>query len=155
RTESVIEVHWQGKFRGPEFAPIYFMLKRDVTSTRLKDSHGRLITTVTAFPASEHDQKTIAKNARADEDKLLKAIKDDPKASLAGLARTCGWKMKNGDPHKVKAQRTLKELEKAALVSRDRDAIIVTPKGKKALQAVTDDVTVVQFPGRDFTRLEP
>jgi hypothetical protein len=42
-----VEVHWQGKFRGPDFQPMMFQLKT-VTHERLKDSKGRLIPTVVA-----------------------------------------------------------------------------------------------------------
>jgi hypothetical protein len=42
-----VEIHWQGKIRGPDFAPISFLLK-SVTHERLKDSKGRLIPTVVA-----------------------------------------------------------------------------------------------------------
>jgi len=45
KTDSAVELHWQGKFRGVEFAPMHFMLKT-VTHERLKDTKGRLIPTV-------------------------------------------------------------------------------------------------------------
>jgi DNA-binding MarR family transcriptional regulator len=137
RTETVTEVHWQGKFRGPDFAPIHFLL-RGVTSQHLKDSNGHLIQTVIAQPASEEDQEAMAKAATADQDKVLKAIADDPKASLASLARACGWTMKNAEANRPKVQRAIKALEKARLIKtedRERDGIIVTEKGKKALRA--------------------
>jgi hypothetical protein len=35
--DSVVEVHWQGKFRGADFAPLSFRLRK-VTHERLKDS---------------------------------------------------------------------------------------------------------------------
>src|SRR5262249_19149843 len=137
RTEAVTEVHWQGKFRGPDFAPIHFIL-RGVTSENLKDSHDRLITTVIAQPASEQDQEAMAKSVRADENKLLQAIADDPKGSLTALARACGWKTRSGDANKVKAQRTVAKLEKAKLVTRERDEIALTERGKKVLRAVSE-----------------
>lgn len=37
-----VELHWQGKFRGHEFAPILFTLPT-VTHEQLKDSRGRLV----------------------------------------------------------------------------------------------------------------
>jgi hypothetical protein len=41
----VAEVHWCGKFRGPEFAPMGFLIKT-VTHHKLHDSDGLLIPTV-------------------------------------------------------------------------------------------------------------
>src|SRR5262249_43589655 len=104
RTETVVEVYWQGKFRGPDFAPIHFVL-RGVTSEKLKDSNGRLMSTVIAQPASEEDQEAMAKAATADQNKLLKAIADDPRASIATLALACGWTTKNGKANRPKVQR--------------------------------------------------
>src|SRR4029077_9721204 len=45
--DGVVHLHWQGKFSGPDFAPIAFNL-RTVTHERLKDTKGRLIPTVIA-----------------------------------------------------------------------------------------------------------
>jgi hypothetical protein len=52
KDDSAIELHWQGKFRGPDFAPLAFQL-RTVTHERLKDTKGRLISTVVAQVLSE------------------------------------------------------------------------------------------------------
>jgi len=49
---SVVELHWQGKFRGVDFAPFSLQLKT-VTHERLKDTRGRLIKTVVAQHLSE------------------------------------------------------------------------------------------------------
>ena len=55
KTNSTVELHWQGKFRGPDFAPMYFLI-RTVTHQDLKDSDGRLIPTVIAEHISEQAQ---------------------------------------------------------------------------------------------------
>ena len=39
KSDAVVTLHWQGKFRGPDFAPIPFMLA-PVTAEALKDSKG-------------------------------------------------------------------------------------------------------------------
>jgi hypothetical protein len=44
KNDAAIELHWQGKFRGPDFAPITFQVKT-VTHQDLKDSKGRLVFT--------------------------------------------------------------------------------------------------------------
>jgi archaellum biogenesis ATPase FlaH len=133
RTETVSELHWQGKFRGPEFAPIHFIL-RGVTSGRLKDSEGRLIYTVIAEPASDEAQEEISKAVVADNISVLKAVAADPGVSLAGIAKVCGWHTRAGEPDKSKAQRRVRSLERKKLIERDGDRIELTEKGKKTLE---------------------
>jgi AAA domain-containing protein/Toprim domain-containing protein len=136
RTETVTEVHWQGKFRGPEFAPIHFIL-RSVTSGRLKDSEGRLIYTVIAEPASEQAQEEISKAVAADNIAVLKAVEADAGISLAGIAKVCGWQTRAGEADRSKAQRRVRSLEKKKLVERDGDRIELTGKGKATLERET------------------
>ena len=133
RTETVTEVHWQGKFRGPEFAPIHFIL-RSVTSGRLKDSEGRLIYTVIAEPASEQAQEEISKAIAADNIAVLRAVAADSGVSLAGIAKVCGWQTRAGEADRSKAQRRVRSLEKKKLIERDGDRIEITEKGKRALE---------------------
>ena len=52
KTNSTVELHWQGKFRGPDFAPMQFLI-RTVTHQDLKDGDGRLIPTVIAEHISD------------------------------------------------------------------------------------------------------
>jgi AAA domain len=90
KDNMTIEFHWQGKFRGPDFAPINFKLK-SVTHERLKDTKGRFIPTVIAFHLSDiaHEELTVA--ARRDEDLVLQALKKNPSASVANIATELGW----------------------------------------------------------------
>ena len=46
---GVVDLHWQGKFRGPDFPPILFKIEAGTTDL-LKDRKGRAIWTVTARP---------------------------------------------------------------------------------------------------------
>ena len=52
KRDSIVDLSWQGKFRGPDFDPVGFEL-RTVTADKLKDSKGRSIATVMAMPLSE------------------------------------------------------------------------------------------------------
>jgi RecA-family ATPase len=47
KEDALAELHWQGKFRGPDFEPVAFELPT-VDAATLKDSKGRLIRTVLA-----------------------------------------------------------------------------------------------------------
>jgi AAA domain len=119
KNESAVELHWQGKFRGVEFAPMNFML-RTVTHEKLKDSRGRLIPTVICEWISDQAKERIAAQMVSDEDRLLTFIAADPKASLSSLAVKMEWKLYNGQPNKMKASRCLKGLMKAKLVKQTR-----------------------------------
>jgi hypothetical protein len=128
---SIVQLHWQGKFRGPDFAPVSFQL-RSVTHERLRDSNGRLMPTVVASYLSPAAQEELANVARTEEDQLLRALNENEGASFADLGRKVDWMLKTGEPNKMKAQRKLKTLAKHKLVTNDRDQWSVTAKGKKA-----------------------
>jgi hypothetical protein len=61
KTESTTEVHWNGKFRGPDFAPFSFLIKT-VTHQDLKDSKGKLIPTVICESLSDQAKDVLAEN---------------------------------------------------------------------------------------------
>jgi hypothetical protein len=133
KTDSTTELHWQGKFRGVEFAPMHFML-RTVTHETLKDSKGGLIPTVVCDFISDTAKEDIARQRVSDEDQLLAAIAGDPSASLSGLAIRMGWKLHSGDPHKVKASRYIKTLKGAKLIRETRAGKYqLTDEGRKIL----------------------
>lgn len=130
-----VELSTQGKFRGPDFAPMHFQL-RTVTHERLKDSKGRLIPTVVASALSEEARNEIAKATRSKEDELLVALCDpaNGKASKADLARRLGWMLRNGEPYHVQVSRILKALRKDGLIAIKRGVITLTVEGKKAAE---------------------
>jgi AAA domain len=78
KDDGAVAMHWQGKFRGPEFSEILFSLQT-VTHPQLKDSRGRQIPTVVACPMGENAQEEMA--AVSQEDHLLRALADAPQAS--------------------------------------------------------------------------
>ena len=132
RTASgVVELHWQGKYRGPDFAPMHFTT-RTVTHELLKDSKGRLIPTVVASPLSEQGHADITQAVQSRQDELLVVLLDPTNrtATQIELARRLGWKMSDGNPYHVLVRRTLKALEKAKLVTIQRGHTVLTKKGK-------------------------
>jgi hypothetical protein len=137
KTESTVELHWQGKFRGPDFAPINFLI-RTVTHQDLKDSDGRLIPTVIAEPISEQAKDEIAAAAQADEIRVLQFISLNPAFTQATLATAMEWKLHSGEPNKMRALRTLEKLQKAKLIKETRGRYKLTPEGKKALGETED-----------------
>jgi hypothetical protein len=131
RDDSVIELHWQGKFRGPEFAPMSFKLKT-VTHPELKDSDGRLLPAIVCEYLSEQGQAEISATARKDEDAILDLVKANPTISLSQLAVLMEWYLYSGEPNKMKTKRCLHELVKAKLLRKTRDGWEVVPEKGKA-----------------------
>jgi hypothetical protein len=115
--DGSIELHWLGKFRGRDFAPINFEL-RQVTHEQLKDNKGRLLPTVVASYLSDIAREDIAKANDATEIEMLRLINDHPKTSLSDLAHVLGWKMRDGQPYKMKAKRVVDSLTKQKLIKR-------------------------------------
>jgi len=132
RTDPVTEIHHQGKFRGPDFAPLHFTLE-PTTSQLLRDKRGNGIWTVIAKPASEEEQENISKAVQADLMAIMQAIRDEPNLSLAGIAKTLRWHNRQCLPDKSKVQKRVRVLEKKRLVERDGERLELTEKGKKRL----------------------
>ena len=130
----ITELHWQGKFRGPEFAPMNFLIKT-VTHQDLRDSDGRLIPTVISECLTEQAREDLVAGGRKDEDEALRVIEGDPAATCASLATAMGWKLYSGEPNKMKAKRCVDALKRAKLVKETRAGRWqVTPEGKKILK---------------------
>ena len=85
QNDGVVQLHWQGKFRGPDFAPMAFHL-RSVTHERLKDTKGRLIQTVIAEHMSELAEKEFRSITLNHEDTGLRIVAADSKLSVAEIA---------------------------------------------------------------------
>jgi len=135
RADTVTEVHHQGKFRGPDFAPMHFTLE-GATTARLKDSRGSEIWSVFAKPASEQEQEEIRKAIEADLAAIMMDLRDEPDLSLADLARRRSWYTKQNLPDKSKVQRRVRKLEKNKWADRDGDRLELTDKGKKHLAKI-------------------
>jgi hypothetical protein len=130
--DGAVELHWQGKFRGPDFAPLLFRLKT-VTHERLKDSRGRLIPTVVAEALSEQAHNEIVAAARNDEDLVLAAVAANPKGSLATHARALGWHYRSSEPNKSRVNRAVQALSRHKLLKEVRGGYELTEAGRKAL----------------------
>ena len=134
KNDSITELHWQGKFRGPEFAPMNFLIKT-VTHQDLKDSDGRLIPTVICEHITEQAKEDITAAALRDENVVLKFIIENAKASQSSIATAMGWKLYSGEPHKTKAGRYIKALIKGKLIKETRAGrYTLTPEGTKVLK---------------------
>jgi hypothetical protein len=120
KDDSAVELHWQGKFRGPDFAPMSFLL-RTVTHQRLKDTKGRLIPTVVAQVLSEEGLRDINARARDDENRVLLSIDKMPRLTQRDRAIELQWLMRNGDPYQMRVKRAEAGLEKQKLITKARE----------------------------------
>jgi hypothetical protein len=136
--ENQTELHWQGKFRGPEFEPIAFKMET-VTCDSVKDAEGRLMPSVVALPISDMEVGLAQKATEASDDVLLRAIATNKPLSQADLARLIGWVTKTGHPQKSKVHRAVERLNRDKLIVRSRgDKYRVTKTGKQALGMVEE-----------------
>ena len=125
---KVVDLHWQVKFRGPDFPPIPFALTPGF-SERIKDSKGRSISTITAKPLSGVERAAAENQGQDNQDKLLASMKEHNGASLIELAKYCGWFYKSGDPNKSLANRTMHDLEARRLVRKEHGHWKLTKAG--------------------------
>lgn len=126
---GVVTMHWQVKFRGPEFEPLAFELQRHETDS-IKDAKGRLMPTILAKPMLVVRAMQIAKDNLSMEDKLLFNIADAPALSLADRAAAIGA------PNKMKVVRLLEKLAQQKLIRKFRTNWELTGDGERALKII-------------------
>lgn len=135
RDDLAVEVHWTGKFRGPDFAPLNFQLEL-VTHERLKDTDGNLIQTVIARFLSDEGLREMVATRRADQDAVLLSINADPKLPSRERARRLGWLTGGGDPYHMRVVRAEKDLEKIKFIERNRDGWELKDRGKREVEQI-------------------
>jgi len=140
KQDVVSELHWQGKFRGPEFEPISFEL-HSVTAVKLKDSRGRSIRTVLAAPLSEEDRAALEASQDQDRNSILALMGSAPGLSLNDMAKALGWKNARAMPDKRRTQKGVDRLKRSKLVAVDTDTkrFKLTEKGERAAAAFTSE----------------
>jgi hypothetical protein len=128
---EVTQLHWQGKIRGPDFTPFGYRL-RNVT-TGFTDRREREVMTIIAEPMSEEAAADHAKQATANEDVVLRALRDHPDWSYAQIAREAGWVDENDQPMRPRVQRAIASLadDKLVVQPRKRARWELTEKGEK------------------------
>jgi hypothetical protein len=134
KVDSLVTLHWQSKYRGPDFAPMAFEL-HTVTTERLKDSKGRPIPSVVAMPMSEEQRGQAEAVSMQDEDNVLLQVNGS--RSMTDIAMLLNWTIK-GKPNKSKVQRIAKRLTQRKLVTIERRNLVLTEKGKKEVKQVKE-----------------
>ena len=136
RSNAVINVHWQGKFRGSDFEPLLFET-RMVNPALLTTAKGKSIGTVYAAQLSDGDASERAGASRKREDDLLIFMNSvDRPPSIADMAKAIGCISADGKPQTSTVSRLLDTLKDTKLVIKERDDRHVrTAKGKAAAEA--------------------
>jgi hypothetical protein len=128
---DVVEMHWQGKFRGVDFDPMAFQIDV-VTAGKLRDRKRRLIPTVVAKAISDAEHGAIVERSREEEDAMVKLLDEGLKLTIAEMATRLLWMTSNGIlPHKSKVYRVLGRLRSEGLAKRERGQYVLTEKGAK------------------------
>jgi len=131
---EVTELHWQGKIRGPDFSPFAYSMRK--VPTGMLDEEGQPEITVIAEPMSEEAVADHTKQALANEDVVLRQLRDQPGRSFAWIAREAGWVDEDDKPMRLRVQRAIQQLADDKMVYQNRkgDAWKLTEKGEKALK---------------------
>jgi DNA-binding MarR family transcriptional regulator len=124
----------QTKFRGPEFEPIAFRLKKGVTHEDLRDAKGRLMPQVLAEHLSDQSQDQMEEATESNKRNLLRAISEHDRVSQRALARHLGWFTQTHEPLVSRINRLSQELRAEGLVDKTAKRLTITDKGQKALK---------------------
>jgi hypothetical protein len=132
--QEITTLHWQGKIRGPDFAPLSYRLRP--VQTGFIDSFNRNFMTVVADPVSEEESNFHRSERTDNEDRILRLINANPDQSLADLARHAGWFNDAGEPLRPKVQRTIAALSGDGLIIQPRKGgkWSLTNKGRQILE---------------------
>lgn len=132
RGDRSSELHWQGKFRGPEFKPIMFDLP-EVRVPTLVDSRGREIPTVRAVAVGETEIAARAHAANRDDRKMLLAIRADGNRSLRELGEAIS--LGSDEAAKRKAQTVTDRPKRLQMIVWELGVWKLTKKGEDAATA--------------------
>ena len=143
---DLIELGWQGKFRGFHFEPQLFRIEK-MFSPDIVDVEGRQIGIPLMFPSSAEDAVAREKAIANREARLLKAIGDNPSASTTALAA-------KADIPRGSLARALARLarERPKLIQEKLGKWTVTKAGKEALEEAKTGETIVSVVSRDAER---
>jgi hypothetical protein len=130
--DQTIELSWQGKWRGVEFAPLYFLLKT-ATHPRLIDSDGEAMPTVVCEHLSIDAKEVLEQAESVDQAKILAEMIRKPRNSLADLAIHMGWYYSNGKPDRSRMQRYVRTLTKQKSVKKHLQFWVVAGAAKSKL----------------------
>jgi AAA domain len=129
-SDEIIELHWCGKYRGPNFEPVLFELVQ-TTSERVKDAKGRLVPSIMVRLTNDTILDGKEEQEADNEDQVLLLLDTTPGLSQAAMAQALGWLDAHGEPEKYRVNRCLAKLVRLKLADKDRRGKYrLTEKGK-------------------------
>jgi hypothetical protein len=137
---GLVELGWQGKFRGLNFEPQLYRIER-LCSPDVVDVTGRQIAIPIMLPISAEDADARESAIAAKDTALLRAVAESPTGSLSTLAAAAGGM------NRSKADRILHRLAKAkpALIHQTLGKWTLTKPGREALKGCSDGCKLFGF----------
>lgn len=132
--DGMIALHWQTKFRGPEFEPLNFEFQRYETDA-IRDAKGRRMPTVLAKPLLMGRAMELSQQKMTAEDKLLLSIEAAPAMSVMERGAQIGLK------HKTQVRRMLSKLAQQKLIRMFRTNWELTKDGERAVEIIKNGGT--------------
>jgi hypothetical protein len=117
--QVITTLHWQGKFRGPDFEPIQFRLEQ-VRDEQFIDSQGRSLPSVIALPIDFTQAEKLEEENHKQEDRVLLSFGDRPELSIRDRARLLGFVNDKGQPLKGRVERVVARLVEERLLTQNR-----------------------------------
>jgi hypothetical protein len=124
-SEKQATLHWQGKFRGPEFDPMAFEMRTAQCDT-VADANGVVMPSVVAVAIGDMALERAEANQESDENLVMKIVAASPKHSMAKIGDVAKFS-------KAKVQRILSRLVEDKLMTRHRTKYKLTERGKKEI----------------------
>jgi hypothetical protein len=136
---SPIVLTWAGKFRGPEFTPLYFETAT-VRTPALTNAKGIVMPTVVARLVSLNEMERRKEITNKDDIAVLNALCNSAGMTNADIGRALDWYYKQGTkqgkPDDSRVRTVLKRLKGDGYVAEVKDLWTATPKGQKAANIV-------------------
>ncbi len=126
KSTNVTKLHWQGKFRGPEFEPISYHISYQKCD-EMRDAEGNAIWPPVIGPVSDAYVSNSEDETEKREMTLLQCLKNDPGMTLDKLAEHAGYK---GHTSVLKA---LERMVNGKLVEKVGRKYAIANRGKRAL----------------------
>lgn len=126
RTETVAEISWQTKWRGPPFDPLSIEFET-VTCDTLRDKKGRLMPTVIAKPVLMVRAAELSAETESRENRALAAIQRNGRITTDALAAEIGTP-------RTTAFRVRKRLLELRWIKKKGRAYLLTADGEAALE---------------------
>lgn len=133
--DGLVSMHWQVKFRGPDFEPLRFELER-TECDKIKDRRGRIMPTILAKPVLDMRAQQIVRDTLRIEDQLLLNIHDDPALAQRERCLALGIVRAGGEPNTSRMSDLIKRLARDKLIRRFRRNWELTKDGERAVEDI-------------------